>query len=239
MGSKHANNINKASKARKSTPANNNQPPTKNKKWNWIVLLIAIPLLVYLILVISFSGGISAVVSNLKPAPNPESYSVTTKRNNARQSLEVSFAELAGKVRFAEYATSSHDLCYEGQNNWKVKSGYAHSCDYRLTKYYGFNGDFRQEMLDFDQKITSLSWLPAGRNTQRYKKDGVLLAFEYAEKDTKNLFAVEYAQQAFEGTIAKLYEKKELQDVNAIFQEITKENKFLFVVSMQENYFQN
>lgn len=233
------------------------------------LLIIAIPFLGYLLLVISLSGGIDGVVNDLKPAPNPESSNVATKRSYVKQSIETSFTELDNKIGHRNYATSFHDRCYQGQNNWKVKDGYAHRCDYRLTKYYGFNGDFRQEMLVLDQKLVSASWSPVNnsRTMQKilvnyfdarkqtcnfpegclvsnlpepvYKKNDKRMELEFAEKDTKDLFGIKYTQEVSGDTLFGVYENKEFQDVNAIFQKITKDNKYILVISIQENYFQN
>lgn len=258
-------------------PIASDEPLKKNKKWKKILIIvsliiIAIPILGYLLLVISFSGGIDGVISDLKPAPNPESSSIVAKRNVAKDSISNSFIELERQIGFSSYATSTHDRCYKGQNNWKVKDGYAHRCDYRLTKYYSFNGDFRQEMLGFDQKLLSLGWSPNGltmskmfvnyydvyygqdksrpRNfpegylvsslpTPGYSKDSQRMELEFAERDTKDLFGIEYTQEVSGDTSFETYENKNFQDIKTLFQKIIKDNKFVIVISLQQNYFQN
>lgn len=262
-----------------SRPVNNNEPPKKNKKWKKILIvasliIVAIPILGYFLLVIGFSGGIDGVISNVKPAPNPENFSIIAKRNVAKDSISKSFIELEHKMGFTNYATSSHDRCYKGQNNWKVKDGYAHRCDYRITKYYGFSGDFRQEMLGFDQKLLSIGWshtdngltmskmfvnyydvnygpdksrprnfpegyLVSSLPTPGYRKDNQRMELEFAERDTKDLFGIEYAQEVSGDTLFETYENKKFQDVKALFRQITKDNRFVIVTSLQENYFQN
>lgn len=140
----------------------NNEPP-KNKKWKKILIIvsliiIAIPLLGYLLLFIGFSGGIDGVISDLKSTPDPKSASVTEKRNLAKKDIGTEFDQLETSFTPTQAEDSIYDNCYEGQNNWKVKEGYAHRCDYRVTRYYGFNGDFRQKMLDLEQELFKLKW---------------------------------------------------------------------------------
>lgn len=265
-----------------NSPVTNDEPPKKNRKWKKIVVIavfivIAIPFLGYLLLVISFSGGISGVISDLKSAPNPESSNLVSKRNAARNSINSSFTELDSKIGFTSYAVATHDRCYEGQNNWKVHDGYAHRCTYRVTKFYGFNGDFRQKIINFEQQIMNSGWKPAyssgfpikeimeqyydkyygpdkttPRNfpegylvsslptpTSGYLKDKNVLEVEYAEKATEDLFQIEYAQNVSRDTLIETYDKKDFQDINLIFQKITQEDKFILVISIQEDYFEN
>lgn len=150
----------------------NNEPPKKNKKWKKILfivslIIIAIPLLGYLLLVFSFSGGIDGVISDLKSAPDPKSSSVTEKRNSAKKDIGTEFEQLEKSFIPSKTADSVYDNCYEGQNNWKVKDGYAHKCDYRITRYYGFNGDFRQKMLDLEQELFKLNWKNSNGNSNQ------------------------------------------------------------------------
>lgn len=123
-------------------------------------LIIILPLVGYLSLVLGFSGGIDGVLSSLKTAPDPKSPGVSAKRNAIQSDINHAFSSLEIAAGLKEYAKATYDYCYEGQNNWKIKDGYAHRCDYRLTKYYGFNGDFRQRMLDLEQKLLEQQWQP-------------------------------------------------------------------------------
>jgi hypothetical protein len=107
-----------------------------------------------------------------------------------------------------------------------VTQGYAHRCTLRLTRYYGFDGDFRQRMLDFEKSLLSLSWKnglsddPAARAQsveymlasyydQRpgmlvdsipapsgYNAPGLVLELRWAERQTKDLSSLEYTQHA-------------------------------------------
>lgn len=265
-------------------PITNNEPPKKNKKWKKILIIvsfiiIAIPLLGYLLLVISFSGGISGVISDLKSEPKPESSSVVSERNTAKDSINSSFTELGSKIGLTNYATSTHDRCYEGQNNWKVKDGYAHRCTYRITKFYGLNGDFSSKMVDFEKTIYDLDWHPpqwqnndyplrdimqsyernrkdqtyltspnfpngylvsdAPTPTGGYERESSILEIQYAEKDTKELFRIDYAQNVSRDTLFETYDNKAFRNISSVFKKITKDDQFVIVISIQEDYFQN
>ena len=140
-----------------------NKDPSKKKKWKKIfiitsIIIIAIPLIGYLLIVISFSGGINGVLSDLKSAPDPKSAAVTEKRSSAKKDIGTEFDQLEKSFTTSQTKDSTYDNCYEGQNNWKVHEGYAHRCDYRVTRYYGFNGDFRQKMLGLEQELFKLKW---------------------------------------------------------------------------------
>jgi hypothetical protein len=144
-------------------PVIRNEQPKKTSRWKRIVILIAliivaIPILGYLLLVISFSGGIDGVLSDLKSAPDPKSSKVTAKRNISIEDIEREFSHVEEASNLTSHTSSTYDNCYKGQNNWKVKEGYAHRCDYRITRYYGFSGDFRITMLEFDKDIKAIGW---------------------------------------------------------------------------------
>lgn len=262
-------------------PANPEHSPPVGRKTKWkkvvvivALILITIPLAGLTLIWIAFSGGIDR---EAKPAPDPNSSNIIAKRDAAKTSINQAFEALDASIGFTNYATSTHDRCYEGQNNWKVHDGYSHRCGYRVTRFYGFNGDFRQQMIDFEQKIDSIGWehpddgaltlrrimedyydvyygpdkaetrgfpgeylvsnLPTP--TIGYEKGAGVLEIEYAEKATKDLFQLEYAQALSRDTLAETYENKDFQDINAVFQEITNDNDFVLVIAIQKDYFQN
>lgn len=137
-------------------PKNNKK--SKKKLLIISLMVIAFLLLGYLLLISFLSGGIGNVIRGLKSAPNPESPSIVSRRINAINSINDSFEEIDGETRFTNYAESNHDRCYEGQNNSKRTDGYAYRCTYRTTRFYGFNSDFRSEMINFEKKIYGLGW---------------------------------------------------------------------------------
>lgn len=117
-------------------------------------------------LLVSFSGGIDGIISDLKSAPDPKSRSVTERRKIVKADIKSEFDQLGVSFLHAQTADSVYDNCYKGQNNYKVKEGYAHKCDYRVTRYYGFNGDFREKMLTLEQDLFNLDWKTTGDKNQ-------------------------------------------------------------------------
>ncbi len=114
----------------------------------------------YFILVLIFNGGVDGLISNLKPEPNPNSSAINANREAATARINQSFEALQNILHYHDYETATHDLCSRGSSSWKRSDGYAYRCSLRITKFYGFNGDFRQQMLDFERKIISLGWEP-------------------------------------------------------------------------------
>lgn len=110
-----------------------------------------------LFLAVAFMGGPRIVWLNLKPGPDPEE--LTKERAQAFKALEVESDEAAQGSSFSEFAEARHDQCYEGQNDGKVDEGFAHRCTVKLTRYYGFNGDFRQQFLDLDRSLYAKGWV--------------------------------------------------------------------------------
>ncbi|HEX8182772.1 MAG TPA: hypothetical protein VF575_04195 [Candidatus Saccharimonadales bacterium] len=244
-----------------------NKPPKNNRKLKKILIIvsliiIAIPLLGYLFIVISFSGGIGGMISDMKSAPNPRSSGISAKRTTAQSDIEAAYNQLQQSTGFKEYKNATYDQCYEGQNNWKVKDGYAHRCDYRVTKYYGFNGDFRQEMLDLERKLFALNWqISNGDRNQLtyyieeyydqsylvsnmptviygYAKSGITMDIAYSERDSEDIFWLESAQDGI-GKGFPTYEQKNFIDVKSAFAEVTQTNKYIVAISLEKNYFEN
>ena len=234
-----------------------------------IIFVLAVLLFVYAI----SSGGIDGIISSRKLPPNPESQRIVAKRNSAQTAISDSLNALEREADFTYHATSTHDRCYKGQNNWKVKDGYAHRCDYRVTKFFGFNTDFRQTMIDFDKTLIALGWsaqavssIPTmiteyydvyydqlgsssdkvieGYEVSRlpqpsYQKEGLKLELGFAERDTKDLFGIKYAQNVTGNTLFETYDDKKFQDIDALFRSMTAREAYVVVVSVQQNYFQN
>ncbi len=110
------------------------------------------------ILILIFNGGIEGLISNLKPAPDPNSSAMNARREAAIAEIDQSFDELQNILHYNYYETAAHDYCSRGSNSWKRSDGYAYRCSLRITKFYGFNGDFRQQMINFEQNIINAGW---------------------------------------------------------------------------------
>jgi hypothetical protein len=123
-----------------------------------LICIFLIGLLGYLWLWMSLNGGIQGTISSLKTAPNPSSETMIKKRTEVINAINGSFNDIERMMGFQSYATSTHDRCYKGQNSWKRVDGYAYRCTYRITKFYGFNTDFREQMIQFEEQLFRLDW---------------------------------------------------------------------------------
>ena len=221
----------------------------------------------YFILTLIVNGGIDGLISNLKPAPNPNSSAMNAKREAATEEINQSFEELQKILHFNFYETATHDYCSKGSSSWKRSDGYAYRCSLRITKFYGFNGDFHQQVIDFEQKISSIGWKPLysydpdnpcekmleeyydlypGKLVTdlpgfdcRYQKDGLLLELEFAEKDTRSFILQNTVQKVSGHSYDGIYDEKNFQDSSLIIKKITATDRFVLIISIQKDYFQN
>jgi hypothetical protein len=241
-----------------------------------------------------FSGGAGNVIRNLKPAPDVESRTITRKRLRATEAVEAALATLDAGTGFTSYATSTDDRCYKGENDWKIKEGYAHRCTVRITRFHGMSGDFRANMLGLEHLLEADGWqlprstfadlppatfremfatyydvhcsgnqiavfgsgriarptcevsrLPRSRS-DGYRKSNLVLWIECAERGESNLFMMDFVQRVPIGALFKerdrnfnLYQKTNLQEVEAQFREITASHRYVLSVTVQETYFEN
>lgn len=138
--------------------------PVPKKKWKKIILItLGICLGIFLagcaFLFIEFSGGIDGIVLNNKPNPNPNSSELVAGRKAVKSAIAESFAKFEAKTGLTPYtSTAFHDRCYRGTNNWKIHDGFANKCAYRITKFYGFNGNFTERLLAIEAQIADLHW---------------------------------------------------------------------------------
>ncbi len=223
-----------------------------------ILVLVSVPVYFY----IQLSGGIGNIILDMKPAPNLEDPKIIAKKDAAKQAVDQTFKELDQKIGFASYATLRHSDCFEGQNNFKVQDGYAHKCFFRTTRFYGFNGDFRQQMISFEQKINADGWRRDGESLQ-----GIMTEYYdkyYGDKDAAvsasfggkylvshlpkpyggykrydQLLSVNYAEVGTEMSDITYQDDSSEPNIEQLFTTITKENKYVFIVSIEKVYFQN
>ncbi len=220
----------------------------------------------YFTLVLIFNGGLGGLISNLKPAPNPNSSAMNAKREVVTGEINQSFDELQNILQYNYYETATHDYCSRGDNGWKRSDGYAYRCSLRITKFYGFNGDFRQQMIDFEQKIINIGWNPPSYRSDNpcekmleeyydpylgklvsdlpsrqcsYEKDSLSLETELAEKETRSFILQNAVQKVSGGSYDEIYDEKIFQDGSVITKMITDIDRFVLIISIQKNYFQN
>jgi hypothetical protein len=220
----------------------------------------------YFILTLMVNGGIEGLISNLKPAPNPNSSAINAKRAAATEEINQSFDELQNILHYNYYEMATHDICSKGSSSWKRSDGYAYRCSLRITKFYGFNGDFRQQMIDFEKKIISLGWTPPSNRPDNpcekmleeyydpypgklvsdlpgfdcsYRKDDFSLEPAFAEKETRNFILQNAVQRVSGHSYDQFHDEKNFQDSSLATKIITDTDRFVLIISIQKNYFQN
>ncbi len=90
--------------------------------------------------------------------------------------LDGAFQRVITNMDVSHYAESKHDVCYSGENNFMRSEGYAHRCTLQVTRFYGFDGDFRQKMINFEKGIISAGWhlgLGNGDGRSRFTGDSM------------------------------------------------------------------
>jgi len=220
----------------------------------------------YLSLVITFEGGIDGFISNRIPAPDPNSPSMNAKRETVTAEIAQSFDEIQNTLHYNYYETATHDYCSKGNSSWKRSDGYAYLCSIRITKFYGFNGDFRQQIIDFEQKIISIGWKPPSYRPDnpcekmleeyydpypeklvsdlpsfdcRYEKDSLSLEPEFAEKATRSFILQDAIQKVSGGSYDEIYDERNFQESSLVTKIITNTDRFVLIISIQKDYFQN
>lgn len=202
---------------------------------------------------VSINGGVQGTISNLKPPPNLKSAALIKQKESSIKDIYASFEEFKQLNELHEYSTSSHDYCYKGQNNWKVQDGYGYRCTYRITKLYGFNNDFRKEMLNFAEKITTSGWKSPydsieeiisnyydkyyGKNTRNLHDHAQYLISDLPTPTTgflrgKQILEIEYAEKA----TTDLFQLEYGQEVTrATIFDVYEEKKFVDINSTFKN----
>jgi hypothetical protein len=106
---------------------------------------------------LDFFGGIRGITTNLKQPPTTEV--LTPKRAQAIQTLTTAQTELQNFSQFTFLDKAVFDdNCVKGTNDWKRQDGYAYTCDYKTIAVYGFNGDFKMKLLDFEIFLKNHGW---------------------------------------------------------------------------------
>jgi hypothetical protein len=109
---------------------------------------------------LTFSSELDWSSSDSKKSPDP--LTLTSKRAQMASSIIAIQEEIKKRNdKLTYFAQSIHDQCYMGQNSWKVKEGYSNRCSYRVTYFYGFDGDFKEVMTKFDDDLLKSGWKAA------------------------------------------------------------------------------
>jgi hypothetical protein len=143
------------------------------KPATWVIVLVGIavvlPLLAVAFFYVALNGGVYGTILNMKPRPDPDSPGINRDRAKLEADIDAAFQRVVANTDLAYYETSKDDACYDGVNNFKISDGYAHRCRLRVTRFYGFDGDFRQKMIDFEKGIIAAGWhFELGNGDGRY-----------------------------------------------------------------------
>jgi hypothetical protein len=144
----------------------------KSAKWMIVLgaVVVALPLLAVMFFYVFLNGGIYGTILAMKPRPNLESPGIKRDRARLEADLDGAFQRVGANMDFAYYEESKHDVCYSGENNFMRSEGYANRCTLQVTRFYGFDGDFRQKMIDFEKGIIAAGWhFGLGNGDGRYR----------------------------------------------------------------------
>ena len=92
------------------------------------------------------------------PPPDPFAPDVVEARKAATSRADAALDEAAADLEGRIVARTSTDECYSGQNNYKVSDGFDHRCTLRRAVVVGFDGDFRERISAFDQRLFGEGW---------------------------------------------------------------------------------
>ncbi|MBO0719772.1 MAG: hypothetical protein J2P41_03065 [Blastocatellia bacterium] len=124
-----------------------------------VITVLAIPpLFLYVYLPFIFSGGLEGMRKRRIPAPDLKNLAIISRRTSMKNGIEATFKVLDTSPGFTRYAIATHDQCYQGETNWKIVDSYAHRCEFRATRFYGFNGDFQEQMIKFETLLNHNGW---------------------------------------------------------------------------------
>lgn len=145
----------------------------------------------WLILVVSLAGAIVFYLAYSNISIKPDSERLRSDSSKAKQEIFSWKEKVASGIKALELATSYSDQCYEGQNNFKVHSGYTKRCSLKYNFYYGFN-NFQQTLLQFEDSLLSSGW--KGRLNEKP------ISAAFSESTTKDVGDVLFFNQLFTTT---------------------------------------
>ena len=84
---------------------------------------------------------------------------VKSLQQKAVDEINQHFSDIENNFQ-AEIASASatDELCERGENNWKRTDSHVVRCSFRKTKFYGFNSEFRQTILQLENTLIAKNW---------------------------------------------------------------------------------
>lgn len=216
---------------------------------------------------IGFDGGIENTFRNLKPAPDPNSASVQSSRRKLEEELKSILADIGSAHGFVGYGDAKDDRCDSGQNNYKVTEGFAHRCTLRVTRFFGFDSDFRRTAIDLENALIRSRWNIETRargdqmerrlaeSYDRYNRTvdrvpapdyhrfpvqetpDLRLTIAWAEKATERIFGLDRLQKEIGG--GDFFRQSDYRDTAEILRKTTETHRYLIGIAVYGHYFEN
>lgn len=94
--------------------------------------------------------------------PDFRSAEVSGLRRQAGAEVTRSLDEAEAMSDWQRLDDATHDVCYEGERNWKIDDGYRYRCTLKSARVYAFSTDFKTAMLDFERQLLAAGWIVSG-----------------------------------------------------------------------------
>ena len=232
-----------------------------SRRTTWIliglIVLVSLPLLAYAWVYVAFSGGMTSIILNHRAGPDLNDPALATARKKVEANIDLALKDIESKAPFTLYATSKHDRCYRGDNNWKHQEGFASRCQVRVARFYGLDGDLRERITALEDALLNdkwtsyeyTTWQSVGgselkqvvdnvRNPPLYKKYDVFVDVQFIDQRQSAVSDLEHFQSAY-SRLPPIYETKELQDAEIIVKKIYSDHTYIFALGLYGYYFEN
>lgn len=201
------------------------------------------------------------------PAGIAAKYEDSEEKAAAIQRVGDAFSAIDTNIPSLTYIASSiHDACYEVQVGDKWSPRQEPECAYRKTQFYGFNSDHQETLINIENALLKngwesrygverpirahfdrvAKWIASGeKNTyganawlirnQDYTKDDLIVEIADAEKGAS--FSYGFTSNQEIPTYGDDYEVKNLQDVEALAEDVFVDYTYMLSVSVDEKYY--
>lgn len=106
----------------------------------------------------TYSLGLWGDKYSLTPPPAADNPTLIFNRQQAHQEVKDAFSDIDAQMPFQKYSTGTHDICGQGQNNYKGRTSYSNLCRYKMTSFYGFDGELRTQLTTLRDYLISIQW---------------------------------------------------------------------------------
>lgn len=103
-------------------------------------------------------GGWDGVRAPFVVAPREDDPSMQSRRAATREQLANDLAQALPAGDFASGESIDDESCYEGQNNYKVHSGYVWRCSIWGARFYAFDGDPVSQVSPVEARLSGQGW---------------------------------------------------------------------------------